>query len=243
VSDGVDHGAASESGAVIGGMLPFEWAVASRSLEGMSACGDRSLVLMKQERALVAAVDGLGHGQEAARAAEQAVRVLVENADDGLVLLFERCHQALRDTRGVVMSVGVVDPRSDTLTWAGVGDVEGVLLRGRESDARDYLLRRAGVVGGWDKLRTRPQTLTLRPGDTLIFATDGIRGGFESGLVLRDEPSQIAEQILAENASALDDSLVFVGRYLGGGADRSPRRARAAARPEEPIRLEPAWGR
>ena len=243
-----DRGDRPGSGTVMGELLPLEWSVASRPLDGFQACGDRSLVLMSNRRALVAAVDGLGHGHEAARAAELAVRVLIDNGDDDLALLFDRCHQALRESRGVVMSVAVVDADQDTLTWAGVGDVEGVLLRGsgagrNPSDARDYLIRRAGVVGGWEKLRLRTAVLPIRPGDTLLLATDGIRSGFEGGVELRAEPAEIAEQILAEHASQLDDSLVFVGRYLGW---TDPRR-RAAAESEEATdrgrRLEPTWGR
>ena len=248
MSTRVDRGAAPGSGTVLGELLPLEWSVASRPLEGFQACGDRSLVMMTSRRALVAAVDGLGHGQEAARAAELAVRVLIDNGDDNLALLFDLCHRALRDTRGVVMSLALVDADQDTLSWAGVGDVEGVLLRGPgggdERDAREYLIRRAGVVGGWDKLKLRTAVLPIRPGDTLILATDGIRGGFEGGVVLRDEPVQIAEQILAEHASQLDDSLVFVGRYLGWTDPR--RQAESTERATtggQARRLEPTWGR
>jgi len=196
-----------------------DWAVVTRRLEGEQVCGDLSLVQVEGERALVAVVDGLGHGIEAARAAELALHVVRRHAGDDVLSLFEHCHEALADTRGVVMSIAVFDGREHTLTWAGVGDVEGVLLGidPRAADEPEYLLRRAGVVGSPEDLRVRADILRLTPGATLVLATDGVRSGFERGVVLRDSPAQIAEQLMAEHASKLDDSLVLVARYLGLG--------------------------
>ena len=44
-------------------------------------------------------------------------------------VLLEQCHRALARTRGVVMSVASVRARELTVTWLGVGNVEGVLAR------------------------------------------------------------------------------------------------------------------
>ena len=48
------------------------------------------------------------------------------------------------------MSVAVLDARAETMTWVGVGNVEGVLLRAQAavSPRRESLLLRGGVIGG-----------------------------------------------------------------------------------------------
>jgi hypothetical protein len=53
---------------------------------------------------LVAVVDGLGHGAEAANAAKVAVRALERGGDRPLAQLFRDCHQSLIGTRGAVIS-------------------------------------------------------------------------------------------------------------------------------------------
>jgi len=54
------------------------------------------------------------------------------------------------------------------------------------------------------------------PGDTLIFATDGIRSDFLNELLSpRDSPRTLADRVLAGWGRQTDDSLVLVARYLG----------------------------
>src|SRR5438552_424629 len=58
-------------------------------------------------------------------------------------------------------------------------------------------------------------------GDLLIFATDGIRGGFTEGLPTDATPQQLADEILARYGKGTDDALVLVARYAGGGSGRA----------------------
>ena len=56
--------------------------------------GDLAVVTLLPDGVLVAAVDGLGHGGEAARAARTAGEVVREQPQPDLVSLVERCHDA-----------------------------------------------------------------------------------------------------------------------------------------------------
>ncbi len=199
----------------------MEWGAASRPLPGQEVSGDHCVVQSFPAGVLVAVMDGLGHGEEAARAAERAGTVLAADPRGPLPGLVQRCHEALRGTRGAVMSLASLDLTSQAMTWLGVGNVEGVLLRSPLGlpaglRARESLISRGGVVG--DRLPPlRPVTLPLRPGDTLIFSTDGILPGFLDPVDLYDPPQMIAGQVLAGFARPTDDALVLVARYLGQG--------------------------
>jgi len=105
------------------------WSVAGAPLEPGTESGDLHVVAPSQHGVLVAAIDGLGHGPEAAAAAREAARVLQAHAEESVLPLVLRCHEELRRSRGVVMSVAFFDQRDDSVTWMGVGNVEGVLLR------------------------------------------------------------------------------------------------------------------
>src|SRR4051812_16934568 len=52
---------------------PLEWAVAGRALSGQLESGDAGLVVALARGTLLAVIDGLGHGSEAAAAAGSAV--------------------------------------------------------------------------------------------------------------------------------------------------------------------------
>jgi len=195
----------------------IECGIAARMLPGEAASGDRHVVKFFPNGALVAAVDGLGHGDEAAAAAEIAVATLETFAPSSPIALVTRCHEAMRKTRGAAMSIASFNALDNTMTWLGVGNVDAALLRA-DADARpsrESILLRGGVVGL--QLPTlRESVLPVKRGDTLIIATDGIEGGFTEGLTPGDPPQQIADLILARHGKDTDDALVLVARYLGG---------------------------
>ncbi len=201
--------------AVSAGLL--EWGVAELVLPGQTESGDRYLITPTSGGWLVAVVDGLGHGAEAAEAAKAAVRSLDRHAHDPIIPLIRDCHRSLAGTRGVVMSVAAFDARAETMTWVGVGNVEGVLLRARAtvSPRRESLLLRGGVVGGHLPALAAAIVPVMR-GDALIFATDGVRSDFASEHLAHDDPpQQLADRILARWGTKTDDALVLVARYLG----------------------------
>src|SRR5882762_163907 len=108
----------------------IEWGVATLALPGEAQSGDLHLVQPAGTGVLVAVVDGLGHGVEAATAAQAAVAALERHASESPVALIERCHRALHGTRGAVMSVAVLGRSDASMTWVGVGNVEGLLVHG-----------------------------------------------------------------------------------------------------------------
>jgi serine/threonine protein phosphatase PrpC len=195
----------------------IQWGVAQRKHPGTTESGDQYLVESYDPGGvLVAVVDGLGHGPKAAAVAKQTVAALEGQARDPLTLLFERCHRALRGSRGVVMSLASFSALNGTMTWLGVGNVEGVLIRGSAvASAKDERLILRGGIVGYRLPSLRPITLRVSRGDTLILATDGLRSGFASKPDLSGSPQQIAERIFAQHYRGTDDALILVTRYVG----------------------------
>ena len=194
----------------------IEWDVAQLTLKGQKKSGDRYLVKPFANSVLVAVVDGLGHGEEAAAAAKIAVDVLEANNRDNVISLFKRSHEALRKSRGVVMSMALLNGLERTMTWMGVGNVEGLLVRANPDIKlqKESLLIRAGVLGG--SLPTLDASIIpIMPGDTLVFATDGIRSGFDEAINSHDPPKEIAGNIMSKYSKDSDDALVLVARYIG----------------------------
>lgn len=183
-----------------------------RTLSGETESGDIPVIESSQGITLIAAIDGLGHGPEAATAARVAAETLEAGVGVEVATLVERCHQALRQTRGASISVAAFDADANSMTWVAIGNVEGRLLARQWPS---HSISPAAGVAGVELPQLRPETLGLRRGSTLIFATDGIQSGFSDSLADSGSPQQIADRILSEHGKTTDDALVLVARYLG----------------------------
>jgi negative regulator of sigma-B (phosphoserine phosphatase) len=194
----------------------LEWSVAAKPFPGETVAGDRAVVACSDGRALVAAVDGLGHGREAVRAAETAVGVLQEFAEEPVVSLVQRCHEALRATRGAALSLASFSERDGSMTWLGVGNVDGRIVAPRRVDhtPNRSLLVRPGLAGH-ELPPLACATVPVRLGDMLFLATDGISRAFADSTDVFGSTRAIADRILEEHAKPTDDALVVVARYLG----------------------------
>ena len=198
------------------GTSPIEWGVAASTLQGQTETGDQHVIADTAHGVLLAAIDGLGHGEEAGIAAKIAVSVLEEFRQESVISLVKRCHERLRSTRGVVMSLASINSLDSTVTWLGVGNVEGLLLH-RDSYGtlvQEELTLRGGVIG--DRLPNLfAGMFPISRGDTIILTTDGVRNGFSASLPLRESPQGIANHILGRYARESDDALAVVARYWG----------------------------
>ena len=124
-----------------------EYGVAKFIVPGERESGDQHLVCCNESGVLVAAIDGIGHGAEAARAARAAIAVLRNGVGEPIISLVTACHEKLRSTRGVVLSLASLDVKHGLMTWLGVGNVKGVLVRADKKVGLETLLLRGGVVG------------------------------------------------------------------------------------------------
>ncbi len=116
----------------------IECGVASFTLPGQTESGDRHVVRFFPDGVLVAVLDGVGHGDEAAMAAQIASDILEDCASEPGITLIRRCHEALRSTRGVVMSLASLDFAHGIMTWVGVGNVLGVLFLATDGVKQDF---------------------------------------------------------------------------------------------------------
>lgn len=194
----------------------LDWGWAGAPLEGPES-GDLHVVVSHAHGALVAVIDALGHGPDAAAVAREVSALLCAAPTLPLDDLVRHCHEGLRTTRGAVMSVALFDPQQATVDWCGVGNVEGVLFRADStlSRPREALSTRGGVIG----YRLPPLKVTRLPiarGDVLVLATDGIDVDFPNAVDVQRAGQEIADGIFVRHAKTTDDALVLAARYLGG---------------------------
>jgi phosphoserine phosphatase RsbX len=129
--------------------MAVECGIAAQPLRGEIESGDLHAVIARPDAILIAVVDGLWHGYEAAVAARVAVVTLTAQAHLPLLPLVKCCHEALIKTRGAAMSVALLERGNDTMAWLSIGNVAGIRLRADDWGRveREHILTRNGVVG------------------------------------------------------------------------------------------------
>jgi len=195
-------------GGLVGSSL-IELGVAQQGLQAES--GDAYLMQPFPGGTLIAVVDGLGHGSEAAIAARAAVSALAADAGQSPETLLERCHAALKPTRGAVGSLASITA-TGTMSWVGVGNVQAALMRAGRSTRT--LAARGGILG-YDLPDVHGTEELIASGDLLVFATDGVR---PESLAIADPRASAqanAERVLDLGCTGRDDALVLVARYQG----------------------------
>ena len=187
---------------------PLLIGAASRPHPGETVNGDRIQIEQRGAIHRIAVIDGLGHGPDAAAAAGRAVDALTAIPDADVPACIRACHEALRGTRGAALSVIRIDLDAGRMTFAGLGNVEGVLV----SPARKHLLiSQRGIVG---VLAPRIQQTEEDLPDSFIvmLCTDGIRSGgrreLQFGAIASAEA--LANDLLANWSREDDDAAVVV---------------------------------
>jgi anti-sigma regulatory factor (Ser/Thr protein kinase) len=188
------------------------WGAVSIAMAGEVACGDSWAVSNGGNVRTLFVADGLGHGQEAASAAVEAVRLFHRFNGHQVATLLDYVHGGLRGTRGAAVSVARFDPDSGRVAFAGIGNVAGTLAANGELK---HMVSMAGTAG------------------YVVRKIQSFEYPFESGLVILHSdgvsmnwtldrypnlhaahPTLIAAILYRDFGRQRDDATVLVGKWL-----------------------------
>jgi anti-sigma regulatory factor (Ser/Thr protein kinase) len=183
----------------------------TRARPGEDTNGDAYFITENCDKSLYAVIDGLGHGSGAKEASDVALEVLSTWAGEPLDDVIVGVHDALRATRGAVMSAVVLDRNQELLQFAGVGNIEVRILGGAEP-ARPIPTN--GTLGArLSQLRVWPHRWT--EGMNIIMASDGVSASWDiesyPGLLVKS-PQLVAGILLRDYGRDTDDATVLVVR-------------------------------
>jgi serine/threonine protein phosphatase PrpC len=184
-------------------------------MEEGEACGDAArhiafTTASGNAAQLLAIVDGLGHGADAAKAADAAMRWLAAHPALPLPELMEGLDHELVHTRGA--AVGLVRIDGTQARHAGVGNTRVLRWRG-EKMAR--LSSQYGIVGGGLGTRVAVTEIDLEPDDWLLLFTDGLDEMLQLPAHLPEwqrDPALLCDHLLARWRAPRDDAGVLACR-------------------------------
>jgi len=192
--------------------------IAKRPLNDAPHCGDECGCWKHGGKTTLCVVDGLGHGEYAETAAKAAMNYVALHRSQALPKIFAGLHPKLRDMRGVVMGIAVINEDLGSLTYGGVGNTRAMIFRepGPEFPGGKTvrLAGNSGVVG-WNYKSLILETGILMPGDLVLMYTDGLAefidiSGYDKAL--RRDVQALAEKILQDWNLDRDDAAVIVSR-------------------------------
>lgn len=158
----------------------------------------------------VMVVDGLGHGPDAAAAADAALTAFDVPRPPGAGRFLELAHAALRGTRGAALAAARLDARAGRIRYAGAGNVIGRILSGVEDRT---LLTQHGTAGV--QLRTVQEQEVAWPAHALLLLfSDGVqsRWQLDDGTLLQRDPALVAAFVIWKFYRGRDDATVVVIR-------------------------------
>ena len=150
-----------------------------RPFPGEARSGDALFAQEHPGVLVVAAVDGVGHGRDAAGIAEEAVawlgRSFAAEPLADLPATLTRMHRRFRNGRGASLTLARLDARSGAFELVAVGNtVARVVSPGR---SRSFLSRDGNL--GHFLPSPRLERGQLEPGAMLLLYSDGVKSSFD----------------------------------------------------------------
>jgi anti-sigma regulatory factor (Ser/Thr protein kinase) len=188
----------------------MEVAGVSVAKPGEGTCGDGWAMTRHASGAVIVLADGLGHGPEAAEAAQEAIRIFRKHTKEAPAAILRVAHDALRSTRGAAVAIADVDCDNGMVTFSGVGNIAGAVLA---ADRRN-MVSQNGTLG--HTVRTISEfTYAWVPDALVILNSDGLQSQWSlnayPGIAPKDA-SLIAAILYRDFNRGRDDTTVVVAK-------------------------------
>ena len=169
--------------------------------------GDAFVVKHWGGELLTGLIDGLGHGEQAQKAALAAQQYVQSHDSQPMERIFAGVGRACKSTRGVVMALARFKS-PDLLAFASLGNIEVRAWTGAE---RLAFRTKRGILGA-QETNVRMQEFPWRPGWLLVLHSDGLRSHWkwDDFPGIEKEPAQIAaSKLMRALATDNDDATVL----------------------------------
>lgn len=178
---------------------------------GETASGDAWCYHERIEGALLAGIDGLGHGFAAQQAATEACRVFNAENHRPLLRLLQLLHEALRPTRGAAVTLLEVDWDAARMGTVAVGNVSAAFIN---SSGMKRIAADNGIVG---HVIGKPREFQhpCPPDTVVVLHSDGLTANWHPDRypgLMQHHPSLIAGVLYRDCKRGRDDSMIVVMR-------------------------------
>lgn len=178
---------------------------------GEIECGDSWAFGVRGSDPCLFAVDGSGHGPQAATAADCAVKTFEKTEPADGVRLIETVHRALAPTRGAAVAVARIDAAAHLVRFVGLGNISAALVDGGSIRRMISHNGTAGHVAA----RIREFTYPYSRDPAIVLHSDGLSAKWDLATypgLAACHPSVIAGVLSRDYRRRSDDAMVVVMR-------------------------------
>ena len=183
-------------------------------VRGEQACGDAWAMQAGGDATRFMLADGLGHGPDAAAAANLAVTIFAEQAPRSPAEWVRLIHVGLRGTRGAAVAVAEVVLKTRGVRYAGVGNISGLILSGGTA----HTLVSHNGTAGVEARKIQEFSYPWPEDGMLVLHSDGLATHWlladYPGLAQKD-PALIAGALFRDHQRLRDDSTIVVAKAAG----------------------------
>ncbi|GAB3927225.1 SpoIIE family protein phosphatase [Larkinella terrae] len=179
---------------------------------GETFCGDGCYVKRTPDYIKLLLGDGLGHGPEAHRAVQEAIKAFRTCPHHRPVDIIRFIHQSVNKTRGLVGSVAVYEVASQQWSWCGVGNISTRLIGPMTTK---NILSYNGIIGMNVPGTMNNHTLSVERGQLLVMCSDGVQSRWDHSKypsIQRYDLTILAAALYKDYNRQTDDISLFIGR-------------------------------
>nr|MDO8097642.1 ATP-binding protein [Candidatus Njordarchaeota archaeon] len=185
----------------------MRFGIVCRPAMGVVVNGDAYVVKDWDGQTLLAVIDGLGHGEEAAIASVKAREYVLKNHARDVEQIISGLHEHLHGTRGAVAGLVRIDRDARQLLFCGIGNVDASIVG--EPPMHPPSLE--GIIGINARKIVR-FGYTYKSLRMVVLHSDGISGrfGLSDYPTVYEQPQAVAERIMAEWGKEDDDATILI---------------------------------
>ena len=202
---------------------PLEIGTVAIPKKGEEVSGDSWFVCQREDRSLIAVVDGTGHGLLAAEAAHKSVILIEQFSYLSPIDIMERLNDSLKNTRGAAIAIVEFLFNVGKINFCGIGNINSKLISFGEKVNKLNLMSTEGIVGyqlhkikqfSYPIINKSPEDFFI-----LVMHSDGVSSRWDlssyPGLFTR-HPSLIAAVLYRDFTKNMDDVTVITARKRKG---------------------------
>ncbi|MDQ7947877.1 MAG: ATP-binding protein/SpoIIE family protein phosphatase [Pedobacter sp.] len=157
--------------------------------------------------------DGLGHGEEANKAVNEAEKAFKVYPDNDLIETLRFLHQSIKKTRGMVANMVCFDVRTKQWTTAGIGNIA---VRWLGPNTSKNHMSYNGIIGHNIPNTMNVQAYPVDQYNLVVMTSDGIRTRWDIAkypMIQKCDPTILAAAIYKDHARHTDDMSVVVIKH------------------------------
>jgi anti-sigma regulatory factor (Ser/Thr protein kinase) len=177
---------------------------------GEAFCGDGWKVITRNGEHIIIALDGLGHGPEAHKASEAAIKEFTAIKKSTPAETIRILHRQIRGTRGAVGMIFHINTLNNALAFAGLGNISARII-GHEKNKN--CISYNGIIGHNIPNTLNTNHIQWQRNETLIINSDGLKSRWDLGHlpdILYHDGSILSAALYKDFSRGSDDLLIIV---------------------------------